>query len=235
MPNLNAKKRIVGVCGTHKKKSGSSEFLLNCALEGANEAGAETGLIKLADYEIKPCRGCGLCMANKHCPIFDDKDDQFQSIYSQCEEADGFIFSSPVYAISLPSIWKKWLERCDPCTDEDLSYKQYGYEVVKDVKGKAFKGKVVGLIAVTTVIGHEIAWNSFSPVFTCLNLTVVANLGLSLFEYDSQPAIKSKPWSKNLKDAEFAITMSRSLGKRVFEISNLFASGGGSQMLKGMW
>ncbi|TCO74437.1 flavodoxin family protein [Marinisporobacter balticus] len=216
-------KKIIGICGSTKKSNSSSEFLLKCALDEVEKMGVETKLIRLSDYKIKSCTGCGLCMINKHCPILKDPEDQLSLLYKECKEADGFIFSSPVYALSLPAIWKNWFDRCEPCTDEDLSYERYSYDVVKDVKGKAFKGKVVGLISIAAAIGHEIAWNSFSPVFTCINLTVVANVGLSLFEYDSQPAVRLKPWAKSIKDAEFAINMASSLGKRVYETTKFFS------------
>ena len=53
-------KRILGICGSAKKARSSSEFLLSEALSATEEGGAETKLVRLADYKILPCRGYGL-------------------------------------------------------------------------------------------------------------------------------------------------------------------------------
>jgi multimeric flavodoxin WrbA len=212
------KKRILGICGVQRKTGfSSSSFLLSEALKAAEEEGAETSQIRLIDYNIIPCEACGFCLSNRHCPLFDNQADQFSLIYQKCIEADAFIFSSPVYALSLPSIWKTWIDRCDPCSDDELSYDYYNYDIVQNVKGKALKGKVAGQIAVAAGLGHEMALASLMPAFTAVKLTIVVNIGLSLVEYDSEPGVKSQPWAKDIREAKFAIDMSRALGKRVFE------------------
>ncbi len=212
------KKRILGICGTQKKNGfSSSEFLLREALLAAESDGAETKMVKLTDYNILTCDGCGLCMANTHCHLLEDPKDELSQLYEECVKADGFIFSSPVYALSLPSIWKNWIDRCEPCTDDDLSYEYYCYDTVSGVKGKALKGKVAGQIVVAAGPGHEWAMASLMPAFTAVKLSVVVSVGLSLIEYDSQPGIRSQAWSRNLGEADYAINIARSVGKRVNE------------------
>lgn len=212
------KKKIIGVCGVQRKSGfSSSSFLLSEALKAAEEEGAETSQIRLIDYNILQCEGCGHCLSNRHCPLLDRKEDQFKQLFDICMEADGFIFSSPVYALSLPSIWKNWIDRCDPCNDSDLDYDYYNYDIVQRVKGRVFKGKVAGQIAVAAGLGHEMALASLMPAFTAVKLTIVANVGLTLAEYDSEPGVKSQPWAKDIREAKFAIDMARALGKRVYE------------------
>lgn len=212
------KKKILGVCGVQRKSGfSSSSFLLSESLKAAEEEGAETSQIRLIDYNILQCEGCGFCLSNRRCPLFDRKEDQFRQLYETCMEADGFIFSSPVYALSLPSIWKNWIDRCDPCNESDLDYEYYNYDIVQRVKGRAFRGKVAGQIAVAAGLGHEMALASLMPAFTAVKLTVVANVGLTLAEYDSEPGVKSQPWAKDIHEAKFAIEMARALGKRVYE------------------
>lgn len=211
-------KKILGICGTPKKGgSSSSRFLLEKALEAAAEEGAETKLVNLADYNILECKGCGQCMAGKHCHLLKKPEDELAKIYKECKEADGFVFSSPVYALSLPAMWKNWIDRCEPCEDEDLEFEEYCYDTVQYVKGKALRGKVAGQIAVATGTGHEWALTSLLPAFTAVRLTIVASAGLSLAEYDGQPRISKQPWAKKIEDAQFAIDMARSVGKRVFQ------------------
>ena len=214
-------KTILGVCGSAKKAHSSSEFLCQQALEAAQEAGATTKLVRLADYTIQPCRGCGLCMDNRHCPLLKDPEDEVHRLFEECMAADGFIFSSPAYAFALPALWLNWLQRCPPATDEELAYKYYSYDTAREVKGKALKGKTLGLLAVAASVGHEAVWTSLEPIFTCYRMNVVASVSLSLFEFDSQPHIRSARWSRDIRQADFAITMARALGRRVYESIDL--------------
>ena len=212
------KLNILGICGSPKKNLFSSSwFLLEQALQAASEEGAETKMVQLADYNILPCEGCGQCMNHNRCHLLSNKNDQLTKLFDECVWADGFIFSSPVYALALPAIWKNWIDRCEPCSDEDLKYEYYCYDIVQGVKGKAFRGKVAGQIVVAAGPGHEWALASLMPAFTAVKLSMVASVGLSLIEYDFQPGIKSQPWAKDIKEAKFAIDIARSVGKRVYE------------------
>ena len=210
-------KRILGICGSAKKAHSSSEFLLSEALSAAEEAGAEIKLVRLIDYKILPCRGCGLCMDNRHCAILKDPGDELHLLFDECMHADGFIFSSPVYAFTLPSLWINWVQRCGPVTDQDLAYRYYGYDTAREVKGKAFKGKTTGLIAVAASLGHEAVWSALTPLFTCYQMNIVASVSMSLFEYDGQPHIRAARWSKDIRHADFAIRLARAVGSRVVE------------------
>jgi multimeric flavodoxin WrbA len=216
--NMEKKKKVLGICGVQKKKEfSSSQYLLEQALKAAEEDGAETEMVRLVDFNILECKACGFCLSNRPCPLHGDPADEHRLLYEKCLEADAFIFSSPVYALSLPSIWKKWIDRCDVNLEDDLEYDHYNYDTVEIVKGKAFRGKVAGQIAVAAGIGHEMALASLMPAFTAVKLTLVANVGLSLIEYDSEPGIKDEKWSKNVEEAQFAIDMARAVGKRVYE------------------
>ncbi len=215
---MTRKKKILGICGSMSQAQiSSSQFLLEQALEAAALEGADTELIRLADLHIMECRGCGNCLSNQTCPLDEEPKDDHSWLYEKCLEADGFLFSSPVYALGLPSIWKKWIDRCDVNTKKDLHYDIYNYDTVEQVKGKAFRGKVAGQIAVAAGLGHELALAQLMPAFTAVKLTIVANVGISLMEYDSEPGIKKEFWAKDIRQADFAIDMARAAGKRVCE------------------
>lgn len=209
------KKKIIGIAGSMKKKNSSSEYLLSVALEAAEELGVDTELIRLNDYRIFPCEGCGNCMDGKRCHILDNPEDQLTELYDKLLEADGFIFASPVYALSLPAVWKNWIDRCEPCTKEDLDFEYYNYDRVVGVKGKALQGKVAGQIVVAAGPGHEWAMASLIPSFTCVKLSMIASAGISLIEYDGQPGMQRNSWSKPVQEAEFAKLMARGVGIRV--------------------
>ncbi|HLP59959.1 MAG TPA: flavodoxin family protein [Candidatus Deferrimicrobium sp.] len=207
--------KILGIAGSMKSENSSSEYLLSIALEAAAAPGITVEMVRLKDYHIIPCEGCGNCMNNTRCHLLENPADQYALLYEKMREADGFIFSSPVYALGLPAQWKNWLDRCEPCSDGDLTYDYYNYDRVAQVKGKALKGKVAGMIAVAAGPGHEWALASFLPAFTTVKLSMVASAGLSLIEYDGQPGIRKRSWSKPIREAEFAIMMARAVGLRV--------------------
>jgi multimeric flavodoxin WrbA len=209
-------KNVLGVCGSPKVQGQStSSFLLQEALRGAEMEGATTKLVRLVDYNIVPCDGCGDCMNSKQCHLFRQPEDQYTRLYKEIKWADAFIFSSPVYALGLPFTWKLWLDRCEPADEDDLEYQYYNYEVAADVKGKAFQGKVAGQIVTSGGIGQEWALAQLMPLWTNVKLSVVISVGLSMIEFDEQPGIRKKPWGQGVHNAEFAIEIARHVGRRV--------------------
>ncbi len=220
---LTSPKRVLGICGSAKKRHSSSEFLLNEALQAAAETGAHTRLVRLVDYHILSCRGCGLCMDNRPCPLLRHPADELAQLFEECSAADAFVFATPVYAFTLPALWTNWIQRCGPCTAEDLAYKYYSYDTAREVKGKALKGKTAGLIAVAASIGHEAIWSPLVLLFTCYRMNVVASASMCLYEYDSQPHIRHARWSNPISEAEFAIQMARAVGQRVVESIELIS------------
>jgi multimeric flavodoxin WrbA len=209
-------RNVLGIAGSPKRSSVSaSGFLLERALEAATEEGATTRMVRLVDYPIVGCDGCGDCMNKKSCHLFGDSEDHYTSLYKHIKWADAFIFASPVYALGLPYLWKQWIDRCEPADAKNLDYQYYNYDVAADVKGKAFQGKVAGQIVTSGGIGQEWAMASLMPLWTNVKLSMVISVGISLIEYDEQPGIRSKPWGKGVKEAEFAIEIARQVGKRV--------------------
>ncbi|GAA4233570.1 hypothetical protein GCM10022254_36310 [Actinomadura meridiana] len=209
-------KNVLGICGSPKTTAKSaSEFLCRRALDGAEEVGAETRLVRLVDFPIADCDGCGDCMNRTQCHLFKRPDDRYTRLYREIRWADAFVFASPVYALGLPFTWKQWLDRCEPADEDDLEYQYYNYEVAADVKGKAFQGKVAGQIVTSGGIGQEWAMASLMPLWTNVKLSMVASVGLSLVEFDEQPGIRTKPWGVGVDKADFAIEIARQVGRRV--------------------
>lgn len=209
-------KNVLGICGSPKLTGVStSQFLCEQALKAAEEEGASTRLVRLVDYPIVACDGCGDCMNRKQCHLFKDPRDKYTLLYKEVKWADAFIFASPVYALGLPFTWKSWLDRCEPADEDDLLYQYYNYEVAADVKGKAFQGKVAGQIVTSGGIGQEWAMASLMPLWTNVKLSVVISVGISMIEFDEQPGIREKPWGQGVMNADFAIEIARQVGKRV--------------------
>ena len=89
------------------RTAGNTETLLNEALKGAQQEGAETELYSTIDKDIKACDSCGSCMKTGECHIQDD----MQEIYSKLLEADGIIFGTPVYFYNMTAQAKTVIDR----------------------------------------------------------------------------------------------------------------------------
>ncbi len=77
------------------RKGGNTELLMDEALRGAAEAGAETEKIFIDDLDIKPCKGCGACLRDEveWCAQEDDMID----LYPKILLADGIMLGTPIY------------------------------------------------------------------------------------------------------------------------------------------
>lgn len=214
--------KILGISFTHKKTNSSTDFLVKKALEYAEINGAEIEFVKITDYNIKPCTGCGMCMNNRPCPLLSDKTDDAKKLYKKVYEADRFIFGFPIYALALPAYMINFFDRAPYVDDQDLTFDRYTYERCEIIKGKCFKGKVAALIGVATGLGHDAAMGNLFPAFTAMKLTTCVSVGLSLMEYDSQPQVRKHPWAKNIEEADFALQMMEALGKRIVTASSAF-------------
>ena len=79
---MRAKKLTMIVLGIicSPRKKGNTEILVNEALNGAKERGADTQVIRVADLKIMPCDGCELCKEYGECKIKDDMNDLYKKI-----------------------------------------------------------------------------------------------------------------------------------------------------------
>jgi len=100
--------RIVGVQGS-PRKGRNTEVLLRHALAAAEEAGAETELVNLAELDVKSCVGCNTCVREKRCPL-DDEDDM-TAVKEALLSADGVVFASPSYFGAVPGLLKNVMDR----------------------------------------------------------------------------------------------------------------------------
>jgi len=89
------------------RKDGNTVILLNEALSGAREEGAEAELYSIAGKDIKPCDGCWGCRKDGVCHIKDD----MQELYARMLEADGIIYGTPVYFYNMTGQGKTVIDR----------------------------------------------------------------------------------------------------------------------------
>lgn len=101
--------KILALNGSFRK-NGNTEILLKQALMGAESEGASVEIIRLTDYKIGPCRGCGLCLFRENvCQV---KDDDVNLIFSKVDECDGMILGAPCYFLELTAVIKQLIDRC---------------------------------------------------------------------------------------------------------------------------
>jgi len=99
--------KVLGIAGS-PRRGGNTDLLLDEALRGAKEAGAEVEKIYVRDYKITPCTECNGCFKEGKCVIKDEMDE----VYPKLLEADRIIFASPMFFMGVTGWAKALIDRC---------------------------------------------------------------------------------------------------------------------------
>jgi multimeric flavodoxin WrbA len=99
--------KVLGIMGSPRRRS-NTDILLDKALEGAREAGAEVEKVLVSKLKISPCLEIYACLKDGDCAIKDD----MQSLYKKLLEADYVIFASPMFFYGITSQAKAMIDRC---------------------------------------------------------------------------------------------------------------------------
>jgi len=99
--------KVLGIMGSPRRRS-NTEILLDKALEGAREAGAEVEKVLVSKLKISPCLEIYACLKDGDCAIKDD----MQLLYKKLLEADHIIFASPIFFYGITSQAKAVVDRC---------------------------------------------------------------------------------------------------------------------------
>jgi hypothetical protein len=98
---------VVGIQGS-PRPGGNTDLLLDAALQGAAEEGADVVRFHLNDLNIRPCQGCGGCDKTGVCVIKDD----MGLIYAALENMDALVLASPIYFGGVTAQTKAMIDRC---------------------------------------------------------------------------------------------------------------------------
>ncbi|HOB21113.1 MAG TPA: flavodoxin family protein [Candidatus Atribacteria bacterium] len=94
------------------KKDGLCQSIIDAAISGAVEAGAEVDEIRLCDYHMGPCRVCGggwgTCLSGNYCTYGDDG---FDDARDRIKAGDAIIMATPVYWGETSEAMKNFLDR----------------------------------------------------------------------------------------------------------------------------
>ncbi|SMB92286.1 Multimeric flavodoxin WrbA [Thermanaeromonas toyohensis ToBE] len=99
--------KILAINGSHRKGRNTAR-MLEAVLEEARSLGAETELLELSDYNIKPCRACNHCLRAIECSI---QDDDIKLITDKMLIADAIVLGSPVYFFNVTGLMKNFMDR----------------------------------------------------------------------------------------------------------------------------
>jgi multimeric flavodoxin WrbA len=101
------------VITSNPKKKGALATLTAEAARGAEEAGAEVEVIRLAEMDIRYCRFCMNCYKDERAPVGPCvQDDDMQSILEKIRAADGFVMATPLSSAHANACFKTFFERC---------------------------------------------------------------------------------------------------------------------------
>lgn len=117
--------KIIGIQSSPRGKNSNTLKLLEAALEGAVEEGADIEYIDIAKMKIKYCNACNSCHHTGECATKDD----FPNVLSKLLSADGIIWSSPNYITNITAQLKTLFDRCPLVIHEQLFEEKYGFSL----------------------------------------------------------------------------------------------------------
>lgn len=100
------KKTVIGL-SCSPRHGGNTDLMLDCALRGALEAGAETEKIIISDLNLNPCRACNACFKTGRCVQKDDMQDLYPPLLSD----DVVILAAPIFSMNLAAQAKILIDR----------------------------------------------------------------------------------------------------------------------------
>ena len=123
--------KIIALQSSPKKKNSNTLKLIEAALAGAREAGAETELIDLTHYKINFCKGCVTCYKDGTC----HQKDEYNALKDKIVAADGLIVTSPNYIDNVTAQLKVFLDRSANFIHEQLLDGKYGMAITTSGSG----------------------------------------------------------------------------------------------------
>lgn len=187
--------KIIGVCGSPKKKNSTSNFLLEQALLECQKQGLKTEVINLSELNFEGCHDCGLCKTKFGCSQKDD----FTALLPKLSESEvvGFIFASPVYFGGMTAQLKMFFDR-------SLPIRRHGF---------LWEDKLVGAIT----IGGSRSGGQELTQFDIAKSSLVHGM---IFVPDASPTshFGASGWARHdggIQNDEYAIECSKNVAKKI--------------------
>jgi multimeric flavodoxin WrbA len=100
-------KKILAIYGSPRRKSNTT-LLLDHAIQGALDIGAQVEKIVLRDLRMSPCLEIYGCKKTGRCVIQDD----FQEVFDQLVACHGVMLASPIFFYTVSAHTKILMDRC---------------------------------------------------------------------------------------------------------------------------
>ena len=171
--------RVLAIMGS-PRIGGNTDLLLDEALRGAQNEGAEVEKIIVDKLKISPCKEYNACLRDGNCVIRDDMDD----IYPRLLDADVVIVASPMFFYGLTSQVKALIDRCQALWARRYVLKQ----------GPPDSGRKGAFIAVGATRGKKLFDGSILTVkYFCQAIGVEYADELLVWGVDRKGEIKKHP------------------------------------------
>ena len=118
--------KIIAISASPKGKASNTLKLLEAALAGAREAGADAEVIDVTKLKINFCKGDSSCYRTGAC----FQEDDYCALRDSIVAADGIILSAPNYIDNIPAQLKVVLDRSANFIHEQLLDGKYGFTIV---------------------------------------------------------------------------------------------------------
>jgi multimeric flavodoxin WrbA len=183
--------KVLGIMASPRIK-GNTDLLLDEALRGAQEGGAEVEKIVVDKLRIAPCREYYGCLKDGKCVIRDDMDD----IYPKLLAADAIIVATPIFFYTVSAQLMLLISRC-----QAIWARKY---VLKDLDIPVRKG---AFIAVGATKGQKL--------FDGPKLTIHYFFEAINVEYTDELLIRGVDKRGEIKDHPDMLTAAYELGKKI--------------------
>lgn len=199
--------KILGIsAGT---KNGNNDAMCKEALMGAKEMGAEVEFIRLFDLNIQHCTGCIACVKSlmsgrgNMCALKDD----FDWLLDKMLDADGIVFSVPIFEKGAAGIFRTITDRFGPRMDRGNNI--IAGKIAEATGGKApdpriLKDKVISYMGVggsdwATRIQCDHAMQALTPMWKVIdNEVFIWSKGIIM---DDEKIAKAHEIGKNIAEA----------------------------------
>ncbi|MEW6524088.1 MAG: flavodoxin family protein [Bacillota bacterium] len=192
--------KVLGIVGS-PHRYGNTTFMLEQALDAAQEAGASVELVHLLDYDVRPCLGCLRCVGR--CV----QDDGMPALATKLLEAQGIIAASPVYFGTMSAQLKIFVDRTRVLRHNEFSLANKVFGAIS-VAGRRNGGQETTLIEmITAFMRHGV---------------LVVNNGPGTSQYGGT-GWAGPPGEAG--DDEWGIVTCRGVGRRVTEVAQIVQTG----------
>jgi Pyruvate/2-oxoacid:ferredoxin oxidoreductase delta subunit len=106
--------KVLALNGSPRMKASSTYHMLKPLLEGMEEAGAQTELVHIREYDLKDCTGCYTCWVHTPGECVNKNKDSMYDILQKFHAADLVVFGTPLYIFTMSGIMKTFLDRTIP-------------------------------------------------------------------------------------------------------------------------